>query len=67
MESRNERQLYPITEAAQILGGIGRTSIYELLKAGELQRAHIGRRSFITADSLQSYVERLKGAEHVAA
>ena len=55
------RLLYPVREAAQQLG-IRRTSLYELLKCGELERVKIGRRTLITAESLAAYVERLRMA-----
>lgn len=53
------RNLYPIAEAAERLGGIGRTTIYELVKGGDLVKVNIGRRGFITAGSLDAYIESL--------
>jgi excisionase family DNA binding protein len=53
------RLLYPVHEAAEQLG-IQRTSLYELLKGGELERVKIGRRTLITAESLTEYVDRLR-------
>jgi hypothetical protein len=53
------RAIYPVTEAKQILGGIGTTTIYELMKTGEIERVNIGRRSFVTAKSLVDYLARL--------
>jgi excisionase family DNA binding protein len=44
------------------LGGIGRTTVYELIKRGELTQVHVGRRGFITAKSLDAYVNRLSEA-----
>lgn len=44
------------------LGGLGRTTVYELIDKGELVKVNIGRRSFITADSLAAYVNRLSEA-----
>ena len=44
------------------LGGVGRTTVYELIKRGELTQVHIGRRGFITTESLAAYVERLAEA-----
>lgn len=55
------RLLYPVHEAAEQLG-IQRTSLYELLKGGELERVKIGRRTLITAESLTEYVDRLRVA-----
>ncbi|MBN7304335.1 helix-turn-helix domain-containing protein [Mycobacteroides abscessus subsp. bolletii] len=49
----------PIDEALSQLGGIGRTTLYELAKRGDLTKVHIGRRGFITTASLMAYVERL--------
>ncbi|GAC1411324.1 MAG: hypothetical protein NVS4B6_29740 [Mycobacterium sp.] len=42
-----------------ILGGIGRTILFELFDRDELVRVDIGRRGFVTAKSLAAYVERL--------
>lgn len=54
------RLLVPILDTQAALGGIGRTKLYELVNAGELVHVNIGRRGFITADSIAAYVERLK-------
>jgi hypothetical protein len=56
------RLLYPVPEARALLGGIGHTTIYELMKTGQLERVNIGRRTFITAKSLVAYLDRLCGA-----
>jgi Helix-turn-helix domain len=56
------RAIYPVPEAKQILGGIGTTTIYELMKTGEIERVNIGRRAFVTATSLVAYVDRLSEA-----
>ena len=37
---------------------LGRTKIYSLILAGELTKAKIGRRSFITTESAQALAER---------
>jgi excisionase family DNA binding protein len=47
------------------LGGVGRTTVYELIKRGELTQVHVGRRSFLTAKSLAAYVDRLSDAASV--
>lgn len=41
---------------------VGRTTVYKLIDLGELVRVNIGRRSFVTADSITRYVERLSSA-----
>lgn len=56
------KRLVPIPEVGQSLGGIGRTMIYELVKRGEIVKVNIGRRSFITSESLGAYVDRLTAA-----
>jgi excisionase family DNA binding protein len=59
--SAQGRLLYPVREAAAQLG-IQRTSLYALLKGGELERVKIGRRTLVTAGSLVEYVDRLREA-----
>lgn len=56
------RRLVSIPDARLELGGIGHTTLYELVKRGELKKVNIGRRGFITAESLVAYVDRLTGA-----
>lgn len=36
--------------------GLGRTTIYELLRAGELQAVHVGRATRIPARELQRWI-----------
>ena len=52
-------QLVPIADAQSALGGISRTTIYRLVEEGRLQRVNIGRRSFITGDSINQYINIL--------
>jgi len=54
-----EKLLVSIPEARATLGGIGNTTIYELFKQGELVKVNIGRRGFVTVESLRGYVARL--------
>lgn len=53
------RRLVSIPEARHLLGGIGHTTIYELIKGGEIAKVNIGRRGFITSESLEAYLDRL--------
>lgn len=52
-------KLIPIHEAQDALGGIGRTTLWRLVRDGHLEQVHIGRRAFITADSIDAYVAGL--------
>jgi len=53
---------YAIPDAAAQLG-VGRTTIYGLIDAGEIQTIHIGRRRVVPRSSLEAYLERrLDGA-----
>ena len=56
------RRLVPIPEARTILGGIGHTMVYELVKRHEIVKVNIGRRGFITSESLEVYMDRLSAA-----
>lgn len=58
------RRLVSIGEARHLLGGIGHTTVYELIKRREIVKVNIGRRGFITSDSLDSYLNRLSEASH---
>jgi excisionase family DNA binding protein len=53
------KRLVPIPEARQVLGGIGHTTVYQLIKRGEIVKVNIGRRGFITSESLDAYMDRL--------
>ena len=59
MDSGTKR-LVSIPEAREVLGGIGHSTIYELIKRGELTKVNIGRRGLITAESLAAYMDRLR-------
>lgn len=54
--------LIPVPNACETLGGVSRTTVYELVKRGDLVKVNIGRRGFITAESLAEYVNRLSDA-----
>jgi excisionase family DNA binding protein len=57
----DDQLLYkPETAGAKL--ELGRTSIFHLVKTGELRSVKIGRSRRIPADALEEYVERLKGS-----
>lgn len=51
-----EKLLVSILDAADALS-VGRTSIYELMRSGQLETRKMGRRRLITAESLRRLVE----------
>ena len=55
-------RLYHIDDARAQLGGIGLSTIYDLMNDGEITKVKIGRRTMITGASLDAYVERLAAA-----
>jgi predicted DNA-binding transcriptional regulator AlpA len=55
----NVKRLVSIREARHLLGDIGHTTIYELIKRREITKVNIGRRGFITSGSLDAYIDRL--------
>jgi hypothetical protein len=54
--------LLAIPDACRMLGYLGRTKVYDLVGEGELTTVNIGRRGFITAASIEAYVNRLQEA-----
>jgi excisionase family DNA binding protein len=56
---RSQRDIDPIlltiTEAATALA-IGRTTVYELIGAGDLDVVHIGRSSRIPVDAIHAFI-----------
>ncbi len=67
MTTDTRRLLVPYEEARHQLGDIGRTKFYELIDTGQVVRVCIGRRGFITAESLAAYVGSLTAAQAAAA
>jgi excisionase family DNA binding protein len=51
--------LLTIFETAALLS-VGRTTVYELIAAGELETVHIGRAVRVPADALKGFVSRLR-------
>jgi excisionase family DNA binding protein len=57
--------LLTVEEAAQRLS-IGRTTMYALLKAGQINSVRIGRLRRIPAEALTAYTDRLTVEQHAA-
>src|SRR5215472_6391215 len=50
------RELYSIEDAAFLLGGIARKTLYDLLNSGALSSVVIGRRRFIPAGAITAFI-----------
>ena len=57
--------LLDVTEVAVVLG-VGRSFVYELLHAGELEFCKLGTRTKVSVASVQRYVERRLAEGHSA-
>lgn len=53
--------MYSIAETAKRLGGISRTTLYELIQDGRIETRHIGRRTFVTAEEIARFIASLGG------
>jgi excisionase family DNA binding protein len=51
--------LVSITEAGRVIG-VGRTTVYDLIRRGTLPAVHVGRRVLVPVDALEEYVARLR-------
>jgi excisionase family DNA binding protein len=51
-----QRFLYSLDQASEALGGLGKTTIFELIKTGALKVVRIGRRTFISQNALTEFV-----------
>ncbi len=58
--------LHPVNEAMERLGGIGRTTLYEMIRQGQIGTVHIGHRVFIPSDEIAAFIDRNRrsGADH---
>ena len=54
--------LLTMEEAAEAIG-LGRSKVYELVAAGEIEALKIGKARRVPAEALQAYVERLREAQ----
>ncbi len=61
-----EPLLYKPEQGAEIIG-IGRSKIFELIAAGQIETVRIGRSRRIPRQALEDYVERLRQGSHPAA
>lgn len=60
--SQDKSLLATVDETGRLLG-VGRTTVYGLIRAGELEAVHIGKAVRIPVASIDAYVERLRGGD----
>jgi excisionase family DNA binding protein len=53
---------YTIPDAVRV-SGIGRTTLYKLIGAGEIEARKVGNRTLIPADSLRAYIDTRPAAD----
>lgn len=64
---QDDRKLIPWwPDAGVALGGIGRTTMHQLITSGELPSVKIGRRRFVAMRDLEEYVDNLRAASRGA-
>jgi len=56
----DDRLLLTVVDAARRLG-IGRSLMYELLDAGQIESIHVGRLRKVPVEALTEYVQRQRG------
>lgn len=56
-------RLYSIPETRVRLGGAGRSTVYELVARKLLDGVKVGRRTMITEESIQRYIDGLPSAQ----
>ena len=54
-----DSELASIQRTQALLGDLSRQSIYNLIRAGRLERVNLGRRAFITTRSLERLLQEL--------
>jgi excisionase family DNA binding protein len=55
---KTTRLAYSISEACGLLS-VGRTTLYSAIKKGDLKTCKVGRRTLVTVESLQLWLESL--------
>lgn len=56
------RMAYSVDEVGQLLGGLARQSVYNLLNAGDLPSFLVGHRRLVAHEDLVKYIARRKEA-----
>lgn len=57
--------LVPINQVSPYLGGLSRSTIYKLLRTGELPSCQLRSRRFVAMTDLEALVERLRAGHAI--
>jgi excisionase family DNA binding protein len=60
---QGDQRLLSVADACDALG-VGRTTIYALLKSGELQRIKIGSRTLVSSYSISAFIDKKSSEPH---
>lgn len=52
----HDRLAYPVNEAARLIGGLSRSTVYELIKSGEIKVIKVGTRTLIPRGELEVFI-----------
>lgn len=58
--AENGAQLYPLDVVRARLGNIGKSTLFELLRTGELGSVKVGARRFVTEAQLSAFIGSLE-------
>jgi predicted site-specific integrase-resolvase len=58
--------LQAIEKTCDLLGGISRQTVYNLIRTGRLRKVNLGRRAFITTESINSLLVDLKSGSSIS-
>jgi hypothetical protein len=56
-------RLVDIPTTSLLLGGVGRSMVFELLASGQLESVKLGRRRLVLVSSIDALVERLRALD----
>lgn len=57
------REMYPVEETRDRIGGISHSTFYELVKAGRIKTVKLGRRTFVMADEIERFLATVRDGE----
>jgi hypothetical protein len=56
-------EIASIRTTQELLGGVSRQTVYNLVNTGRLRKVNLGRRAFITMDSVSTLLSDMKAVQ----